>query len=245
MRVIDGDNGLVVAEGDMMTSSRILWRVAAISAFAATATLAVILSRTGLIDTSLTSVHAGSSAATTSATTQNIPARGSPKARPVTPVPGCEASRLRITVHGPEGPDEQAVMATISIEFANGSAATCALRGYPGVAAYSAGGAPVGNPASHDSSAGAQPDAQSGAQSDARLVVLAPGASAHATVLVGVAASPRRQCHPVTAAGLRIAPPDGPATGQAERYVSHPLSACSAAGRNAPVFLRVRAVQPG
>jgi hypothetical protein len=230
----------------MMTSSRILWRVAAIFAFAATAALAVALSRTGLIDTSLTSVHAGSSAATTSAMPQQAPARSSPKARPVvTPVPGCETSRLRITVRGPEGPAEQAAMATISIEFANGSAATCALRGYPGVAAFSAGGTPVGNPASNAPSAGAQSGGQPGTQSDARPVVLAPGASAHSTVLVGVAASPRRQCRPVTAAGLRIVPPDGPATSQTGRYVSHPLSACSAAGRNAPVFLRVRAVQPG
>jgi hypothetical protein len=103
MRVIDGDNGLVIAEGDMMTSSRIVWRVAAILAFAATAALAVALSRTGSIDTSLDSVHAGSSAATTAASTQNAPARDSADARPATPVPGCDASRLRITVCGPEG----------------------------------------------------------------------------------------------------------------------------------------------
>jgi len=137
-------------------------------------------------------------------------------------------------------------MATLSIEFANGSPAACALRGYPGVAAYRANGAPVGNPASHDSPAGGQ--------SGAQPVVLAPGASAHSTVLVSAAASPGQQCRPVTAAGLRIAPPGRPAigqagqsgqTGQAGQYVPHPLAACSAAGRNAPVFLRVRAVQPG
>jgi uncharacterized protein DUF4232 len=229
----------------MMTSSRMLWRVAAIFAFAATAAIAVALSQTGAIDTSLDSVHASSSAATAPAT-QSAPARDSPGARPVTPVPGCEASRLRITVRGPEGTAQRAAMARFSIEFANGSAATCALRGYPGVAAYRADGAPIGNPASHDSFPGAPP------------VVLAPGASAHSTVLVSAAASPRRQCRPVTAAGLRIAPPpDRPATGQTGQagqtgqvgptgqYVPHPLSACSAAGRNAPVFLRVRAVQPG
>jgi Protein of unknown function (DUF4232) len=237
MRVIDGDNGLVIAEGDMMTSSRILWHVAAILAFAATAALAVTLTHTGSIDTSLDFAHAGSSVATTGATVHNVPARDGPDVRQTTAVPGCETSRLRITVRGAEDPAERAAMATLSIEFANGSAATCALRGYPGVAAYRAGGAPVGNPASHDPPAGAQPGA--------RPVVLAPGASVHSAVLVSVAAFPGQQCRPVAAAGLRIAAPGTPAAGQAERYVPYPLPACSAAGRNAPVFLRVRAVQPG
>jgi hypothetical protein len=225
----------------MMTSSRILWHVAAILAFAATAALAVTLTHTGSIDTSLDFAHARSSAATTGATVHNAPARDGPDVRQTTAVPGCETSRLRITVRGAEDPAERAALATLSIEFANGSAATCALRGYPGVAAYRAGGVPVGNPASHDPSAGAQPGAQSGA----RPVVLAPGASAHSTMLVSVAAFPGQQCRPVAAVGLRIAAPGTPAAGQAERYVPYPLPACSAAGRNAPVFLRVRAVQPG
>jgi len=219
-----------------MTSSRIMWRVAAILAFAATAAIAVALSRSGAIDTSLDSVHADSPGATTAATAQSAPARESPGARPSAPVPGCQTSRLRITVRGPEGAAQRAAMATLSIEFANGSPAACALRGYPGVAAYRANGAPVGNPASHDSPAGGQ--------SGAQPVVLAPGASAHSTVLVSAAASPGQQCRPVTAAGLRIAPPGRPAIGQAGQS-GQTGQAGSAAGRNAPVFLRVRAVQPG
>ena len=112
----------------MMTSSRILWHVAAILAFAATAALAVTLTHTGSIDTSFDFAHAGSSAATTGATVHNAPARDGPDVRQTTAVPGCETSRLRITVRGAEDPAERAALATLSIEFANGSAATCASR---------------------------------------------------------------------------------------------------------------------
>ena len=71
-----------------------------------------------------------------------------------------------------------------------------------------------------------------------RRVLLAPGASAHAAVIASVSPG---ACQPVIAAGLRVVPP-----GQSDaRYIGHALKACSAAGPGAPVFLRVRAVQPG
>jgi hypothetical protein len=47
-------------------------------------------------------------------------------------------------------------------------------------------------------------------------------------------------CRPVIATGLRVTPPGE----SAARFIRHTLLACSAAGPRAPVFLRVRAIQP-
>jgi hypothetical protein len=71
----------------------------------------------------------------------------------------------------------------------------------------------------------------------ARHIVLAPGASAHAAVTASVSRGP---CQPVVAAGLRVVPPGQ----KVASYIRHTLRACSAAGPRAPVFLRVRVVQP-
>jgi len=113
-----------------------------------------------------------------------------------------------------------------TLEFTNVSGVACALSGYPGVAAYGAGGAQIGNAAGRDTSV------------TARRIVLAPGATAHAAVAASVSAG---SCRPVVATGLRVVPP-----GQsAARYIRHAIPACGLAGRRAPVFLHVRAVQPG
>jgi hypothetical protein len=113
-----------------------------------------------------------------------------------------------------------------TLEFTNVSGVTCALSGYPEVAAYGAGGAQIGNTAGRDTSVAA------------RRIVLAPGATADAAV---VASGSARSCQPVVAAGLRVVPP-----GQsAARYIRHAMRACAVAGPRAPVFLHVRAVQPG
>jgi hypothetical protein len=94
------------------------------------------------------------------------------------------------------------------------------------VAAYGAGGAQLGNAAGRDTSVAA------------RSIVLAPGATAHAAVVASVSAS---SCRTVVATGLRVVPP-----GQsAARYIRRAISACGLAGPRAPVFLHVRAVQPG
>ena len=116
--------------------------------------------------------------------------------------------------------------ATIPVDFTNISGAACTLSGYPQVSAYLAGGGQVGNAAVLDRSVSAQ------------RVMLAPGATAHAAVVESV---PSGRCSPVAATGLRVVLP-----GQdVPRYVRHAITACSAAGHKAPVFLSVRAVQPG
>jgi hypothetical protein len=136
--------------------------------------------------------------------------------------PRCAAGSLRIRLRG------AAAAAAYAVEFTNVSAAACTLRGYPAVTAYGPHRMPVGNPADRDGAA-------------ARPVVLAPGASAHAAVDAGVAAYSAHTCRPVTAAGLRVTPP-GAAT---EWYLRQLLTACSASGHHAPVFLHVLAVQAG
>jgi Domain of unknown function (DUF4232) len=196
----------------MTASVRLGWRVAAIAAFAATAALAVTLSQGGSTHAALTS------------------AKHVTKQRAAAGTPRCATSRLRISV----GTAASAAASTAAsalrvtryrLEFTNVSGVTCTLSGYPEVAAYRGDGAQIGNEAARDTSVAA------------RHIVLAPGASAHAAIIASVSRGP---CHPVVAAGLRVAPPGQ----QAASYIRHTLRACSAAGPRAAVFLRVRAVQP-
>jgi len=200
----------------MRASGRLGWRGVAAVAFAATAVLAVTVSRGGPPHVALTSARHPSEAHGASGATQ------------------CTASRLRISLTAGSGPgtrasaghDRSAGASVSTLNFTNVSGTACALSGYPGVAAYGAGGAQLGNAAGRDTSVAA------------RRVVLAPGATARAAVLVSV---PAGSCRPVVATGLRIVPP-----GQsAARYIRHAMPACAVAGPGAPVFLHVRAVQPG
>jgi hypothetical protein len=191
----------------MRASVRLGWRVAAIAAFAATAALAVTLSRGAPVPAALTTArHVAKHAATP---------------------PRCATSRLHISVGTAESTGTSALGVTrYRLEFTNVSGATCALSGYPEVAAYRGDGVVVGKAAVLDTTV------------TARRVVLAPGESAHVAVIASVSPG---ACRPVIAAGLRVVPP-----GQSQaRYIGHALKACSAAGPGAPAFLRVRAVQPG
>jgi len=191
------------------------WRGVAAVAFAATAVLAVTVSRGGPGHVALTSArHPGKA----------LVARGAAQ---------CATSRLRISLatgsgpgtHASRGHGRSAGISVSTLEFTNVSGIACALSGYPGVAAYGAGGAQIGNAAGRDTSV------------TARRIVLAPGATAHAAVAASVSAG---SCRPVVATGLRVVPP-----GQsAARYIRHAIPACGLAGRRAPVFLHVRAVQP-
>lgn len=148
------------------------------------------------------------------------------KQRAAAGAPRCAASRLRISVGTAASTGASALRVTgYRLEFTNVSGVTCTLSGYPEVAAYRGDGAQIGNEAGRDTSVAA------------RHIVLAPGASAHAAITASVSRGP---CHPVVAAGLRVAPPGQ----KAASYIRHTLRACSAAGPRAPVFLRVRAVQP-
>ena len=200
----------------MTASVRLGWRVAAIAAFAATAALAVSLTQGGSTPAALTS------------------AKHVTKQRAAGGAPRCATPRLRISVGTGAGTGASTGTSTgasaprvtrYRLDFTNVSGVTCTLSGYPEVAAYRGDGAQVGNEAGRDTSVAA------------RHIVLAPGASAHAAVTASVSRGP---CEPVVAAGLRVVPPGQ----KAASYVRHTLRACSAAGPRAPIFLRVRVVQP-
>ena len=204
----------------MTASVRLGWRVAAIAAFAATAALAVSLTQGGSTPAALTS------------------AKNVTKQRAAGGAPRCATPRLRISVgtgtstgtgtRASTGASTGASALRVTryrLEVTNVSGATCTLSGYPEVAAYRGDGAQIGNEAGRDTSVAA------------RHIVLAPGASAHAAITASISRGP---CRPVDAAGLRVVPPGQ----KAASYIRHTLRACSAAGPRAPVFLRVRAVQP-
>jgi len=146
--------------------------------------------------------------------------------------PRCAASGLRISLGAVPAAATGLHRGPTSyvLDFTNVSDAKCDLLGYPAVAAYLAGGQ-VGNAAAPDTTA------------TAHRVVLAPGETARAAVIASAAGSASAAaggCRPVIATGLRVTPPGE----SAARFIRHSLLACSAAGPRAPVFLRVRAVQP-
>jgi hypothetical protein len=205
----------------MRGAAGVAWRIGAAVAFGATAALAVTLTRAPM--------HAALTSNRNATATPNIIA--GKHARPG--LPECGASRLDISialanVSVGDASRRMANLAAIGfpLDFTNVSATACTLSGYPQVAAYSAGGAQVGNAAALDTTI------------SARSIVLAPGATAHAAVVDTASA---RQCHLVTVTGLRVILPDQ----SLPKFVRYTLTACSAAGRTAPVFLHVRAVQPG
>jgi Protein of unknown function (DUF4232) len=151
--------------------------------------------------------------------------------------PRCAVSGLRISLDSVPAPASGFSQGSTSyaLDFTNVSGARCELRGYPGVAAYRGSGVQVGNAATADTTA------------IAHRVILTPGETARSAVIASASTTASAAavgatggCRPVVATGLRVTPPGQPAA----RYIKHSLVACSAAGPRAPVFLRVRAVQP-
>jgi hypothetical protein len=112
-----------------------------------------------------------------------------------------------------------------NLELTNLSGHACTLLGYPGVSAVNLGGQQIGSAASRDNVA--KPG----------TVKLANGASAIAVLrIVDVDNFPPSVCHKVTAAGLRVYPPDQ----KKSELVPFPFEACS---RTGPVSLMVEAVK--
>jgi Protein of unknown function (DUF4232) len=102
------------------------------------------------------------------------------------------------------------------LNFTNLSGSTCTLFGYPGVSAVTLTGTQLGNAASRS---GATP----------HTVTLANGASTYALVdILNTDFLPPTQCKPVTAAGLKVYPPNQTKS----RTVPFPFHACSKSGRN-------------
>ncbi len=114
-----------------------------------------------------------------------------------------------------------------ALRLTNVSAATCTLYGYPGVSFVTGpGGRQIGSAAARNP------------RYPVTTVVLAPDATANATLGVATAANyPVSRCHPAAAHALRVYPP-----GQtAAVYLTHDFAACSA---SVPV-LTVTAVRAG
>ena len=136
----------------------------------------------------------------------------------------CANSTLRPSL-APAG--AAAGTAYYALRLTNVSAATCTLYGYPGVSFVSGvGGQQIGSAAARNP------------LYPVTTVVLAPNATANATVGVATAANyPAARCHPATAHALRVYPP-----GQtAAAYVTQDFAACSAS----VLVLTVTAVRAG
>ena len=227
----------------MRASAPLGWRIAAVVVFGVTAALAVVLTRGAPMHAALTSDrHPGHPAQA-----------GHPAKAAKAAAAPCAASGLRISI----GAGPQAA-SSYRLDFTNVSRSSCTLTGYPVVAAYRDDHVRVGNPAGQDTAgpdtggAGtAAPDTAgpntaspnrggAAAARSARRVLLAPGATAHAALIVNTGIQ-RGACRPVVAAGLRVLAPGG----SVPSYIRHPIQACSAAGPRAPVFLRVRSLESG
>jgi len=111
------------------------------------------------------------------------------------------------------------------LNFTNLSGHACTLAGYPGVSAVDLGGRPLG------SAAGRNP------HQPLRIVTLRRAATVSAVLQVNQAVNfPTGSCHPTTAAGLRVYPPNA----FTSKIVPIPFSACS---RSGPVFLHIERVR--
>lgn len=109
------------------------------------------------------------------------------------------------------------------LEITNLSTGTCYLYGHPGVSAVNGAGHQLGQSAQWN-------------PGTARVVNLAPGATAHAMLqYVTVQVSPG--CKPVNAAGLKVYPPDQ--TSSTSAFWT--LASCT----TGPVYMNVGVIQPG
>jgi hypothetical protein len=106
----------------------------------------------------------------------------------------CRATGLRVTIGTADG---SAGSLYYPLDFTNVSGVTCTMSGYPGVFfATGPDGTPIGGPAIRNPAAAR------------KLVTLAPGLTAHASLQVVVAQNyPPTLCKPVTAHWLQVFPP--------------------------------------
>jgi hypothetical protein len=141
-----------------------------------------------------TSVPAGTTPAST-APAGPPPASASAAGQSAASAPSCQAAALKVAT-GTAGAGAGSVY--LQINFTNTSRATCTLDGYPGVALTTA--------ASASSQVGAA--ATRVTDQPAKLVTLAPDASASATLrLAQVANYPTASCGPVSGSYLQVYPP--------------------------------------
>jgi hypothetical protein len=138
---------------------------------------------------------------------------------------GCRSSSLLVTLDtraaGAAGGSEY-----LPVEITNTAAASCHLHGYPGVALVPGiGGSRIGGATTRQ------------AGRPARRVILAPGGTAHAWLIVAAASNyPPSRCRPVAIDWLRVRAPGQ----RGYNYVQHHFTACADAS-----ILTVQPVRPG
>ncbi len=201
---------------------RSAWQAVAVAAFAATAALAITLTRPHQV----TVIHSASACRVAALRTWLGVSAGAAGAAgalgAVGPAAGIADTGVvpRVSTPGPAKTDVY-----YTIEFTNVSGRACSLYGYPGVWAY-AGGHQIGSPATLDTSI------------HPSTVMLAPDQTAHAVLHFIIAAIFRAaSCHEVTAPELSINPPDA----DGAILIPVPLPACSRRGAD---YLSVQPVQP-
>ena len=174
---------------------------------------------------------AGSSPTISASPAPASPAASPSVATPAQPVaaqpPACATGSLRVTVGPPNG---AAGSAYYPLLFTNASPVPCVLYGYPGVALVSQpGGRVLGAPAVRN------------ATFPKEVVRLAPGAVAHASLQVIVAANyPPSQCQPATAHWLQVYPP-GEYTALFARFTAQTCTAPTFGGSTLGIYV----VRPG
>jgi hypothetical protein len=138
---------------------------------------------------------------------------------------GCRSSSLLVTLDtraaGAAGGSEY-----LPVDITNTAAASCHLHGYPGVALVPGiGGSRIGGATTRQVG---QP---------VRRVILAPGGTAHAWLIVAAASKyPPSRCRPVAIDWLRVRAPGQ----RGYNYVQHQFTACADAS-----ILTVQPVRPG
>ncbi len=136
-------------------------------------------------------------------------------------VPGCETPGLVIWLDTNGNAGAGSVF--YNLKFTNLSGHSCTLNGFPFINAVSLTGSLLGHRAAFSGG-------------PAHQITLAQGQTATAVLqIVNVLNIPPSQCKPVTAAGLRVFPPNQTRA----KVVPFPFGACSA---NGPVFMFVRPV---
>lgn len=138
---------------------------------------------------------------------------GSPTGASTAAVPQCSTSGLVVWLNTMGNGAAGSI--AYQLQFTNLSGHTCTLFGYSGVSGVNLRGQQVGEPAHRSPAIPRQ------------RVTLASGATAKETILIAeVGDFPQGVCRPVTAAGLRIYPPNQ----FASKVVPFPFGACSRKG---------------
>ena len=139
-------------------------------------------------------------------------------------IPACARADLRFSVSRGSG---AAGSFTYLLRFTNRTRRTCAMAGFPGVAAVNRHGLQLGDPAARVSG------------TPLRLVVLRAGWTAHASLrITDVTVFSRRMCRPAQARGLHVIAPNRVLA----KFVRLRFLACSRPGL---VYMRVQRVARG